>query len=199
MAKLGYNVTGVDLSPYFVNMARAKAKQYGAAKRTVFSVGRMKDAGSIFPAGSFDAAVNIFTSIGFGPDRDDLAFFRGLRRAVRKGGLFVIARLASRDYLFTHFSGNLYDETDELVVLHRNELDAQRSRMKSKWRFFRKTGGSLRYAAQSSLDLRLYSPHELVTMLGEARWRVTAIYDSLTYRRPYSSDNPAMTLVAEAA
>ncbi len=198
LAKLGYEVAGVDISPHFIRVAKRKAKQFGVAKRTSFIVGRMKEVGSLFPSGQFDAAMNIFTSIGFGSESDDLAFFRGLRQVVRDGGLFVIGRLASRDFLVSHFSGNLFDETDKLVVLHKNELDVQSSKMKSRWRFYRKVGSSLRYAAESSIDLRLYSPHELVGMLDKADWKVSAIYDSLTYRRPYSADNLGMTIVAEA-
>lgn len=199
LTKLGYNVTGVDFSPYFVRMAEKKAKLFGVTKRTKFSVGRMKDVGSLFPGASFDAAINIFTSIGFGSEADDLSFFRGLKKVVRKGGLFVIGRLASRDFLLTHFSGNLYDETDDLVILHKNKLDVEHSRMSSKWRFYQKLNGSLRYASESAIDLRLYSPHELVKMLEESGWKVSAIYDSLTNRRPYSPENPGVTLVAEAA
>jgi ubiquinone/menaquinone biosynthesis C-methylase UbiE len=198
LAKLGYDVTGVDFSPYFVKTAKHKAKQFGVTRRTEFSVGRMKDVGSLFPEGEFDAALNIFTSIGFGSEADDLSFFRGLRRVVRKGGLFVIGRLASRDFILTHFCGNLYDETDDLVVLQKNKLDVEHSRMKSEWRLYRKLKGSLRYAASSTVDLRLYSPHELVGMLDETGWKVSAIYDSLGNRRSYSPENPGMTLVAEA-
>jgi ubiquinone/menaquinone biosynthesis C-methylase UbiE len=198
LAKLGYEVAGVDISPYFVRMARQKARHFGVAKRTSFTVGSMKGVGSLFTDGQFDAAVNIFTSIGFGSENDDLAFFRGLRRVVRKGGLFVIGRLASRDFIFSHFSANLYDETERLVVLQQNELDVQGSRLKSRWRFYRKVGDSLRYATESSVDLRLYSPHELVMMLKKADWKVGAIYDSLTSRGEYSPDSRSMTVIAEA-
>lgn len=198
LAKLGYEVTGVDLSPYFVRLAKNKARQFGVASKTSFSVGRMKDVDSLFPPETFDVIVNIFTSIGYGNENDDLAFFKGLRQVVKMSGLFVIGRLASRDFLLTHFSGNLWEETDRLVVLHKNELDINHSRMKSRWKFYEKQKGSLRYAAESSLDLRLYAPHELVVLLEKAGWKVSAIYDSLTYRRPYSPDNPGITLVAEA-
>jgi SAM-dependent methyltransferase len=93
LAKLGYSVVGVDLSPYFVALTKKKARQFSVARRASFSIGRMRDVGSMFPVGTFDVAINIFTSIGYGSDEDDLAFFRGLRRVVRKGGLFVIGAL----------------------------------------------------------------------------------------------------------
>ncbi len=197
LAKLGYSVTGVDISPYFVKAAKKKARHFGVAKRASFRVGRMQEVSSLFPEGHFDAAVNIFTSLGYGSEQDDLAFFKSLRRVVKKGGLFVI-HVANRDYLFSHFVENLYDEMDRLVVLHKNELDVPRSRMKSKWRFYLKKGDSLGYATESSLDLRLYSPHELVKLLTEANWRVSAIFDSLTYKRPYSPNSPSITIIAKA-
>jgi 2-polyprenyl-3-methyl-5-hydroxy-6-metoxy-1,4-benzoquinol methylase len=61
LAKLGYDVTGVDLSPYFIRVARRKARQFGVAKRTKFSVGLMTKVGSLFSKESFDAAMNVFT------------------------------------------------------------------------------------------------------------------------------------------
>lgn len=152
----------------------------------------------MFPPDHFDAAINIFTSIGYGSDDDDLAFFKGLRRVVRGGGLFVIGALASRDYLFSHFVENLYDETDKLLVIHKNELDASHSKIKSNWRFYLKKGKSLKFAAESPLELRLYSPHEIVRLLEGAGWKVSAIYDSLTYKRPFSSDAPGFTAIAKA-
>jgi hypothetical protein len=70
--------------------------------------------------------------------------------------------------------------------------------MRSKWRFYLKSGNSLKYASESTIDLRLYSPHELASLIEKAGWKVSAIYDSLTYKRPYSADNQAVTLVAES-
>ena len=198
LAKHGYEVSGVDFSRYFLNIAKKKARKFGVAKRAEFSEGLMREVGSLFPEGHFDAALNIWTSIGFGSQQDDLVFFKGLRRVVRKGGLFVIGRLASRDFLLAHFSGNLYDETDDLVILERNELDVEHSRMKSEWKFYEKKGGSLRYAATCPLDLRLYSPHELVDMLWAAGWKVQVIYNSLADRRPYSVSNPSMAIISQA-
>jgi SAM-dependent methyltransferase len=199
LAKLGYSVTGVDISPYFVRVAKRKAKQFGVVRRTSFSVGRMAEVGSMFPKGHFDAAINIFTSIGYGTERDDLIFFKNLRQVIRKGGLFVISRLGSRDYTFSHFVRNLYEETDRLLILHENVLDVEHSKEKSRWRFYSKSRKALRFITERSFELRLYSPHELVRLLEEAGWKVSAIYDSLTFRRPYSPDSPGMTVVAEAA
>lgn len=54
--------------------------------------------------GDFDVALNIFSSLGYGTEEDDLAILETLRRALKKGGRLVVetmhrdafvARLAS--------------------------------------------------------------------------------------------------------
>jgi ubiquinone/menaquinone biosynthesis C-methylase UbiE len=199
LARLGHSVTGVDMSPYLIRVAKRKARQFKVSRRTSFVAGRMKEVDTLFRRDSFDVAINVFTSIGYGTERDDQRFFHGLRRVVKQGGLFIIAALANRDYLVSHFMQNLYTETERLVVLERNELDQAHSRLRSSWKFYVKAGKSLKFAAETPLDLRLYSPHEVVAMLEGSGWKSSAIYDSLTYRKPVSSDNHSFAIVAEAA
>ncbi len=198
LAKHGFSVTGLDFSPYFIETAKRKARKFAVGRRTSFVVGKMKEVDSAFPMESFDVAVNVFTSLGYGSERDDQIFFRALRRVVREEGLFIIAALRNRDYLRSHFVQNLYAETDELLVLNKNEFNESRSRLKSFWRFYRKKGNSLRFAAESPILLRLYSPRELTAILERAQWKVTAVYDSLAVRRPSSADSPTFTVVAKA-
>lgn len=77
-------------------------------------------------------------------------------------------------------------------------MDVVHSKMKSNWRFYLKTGKSVKLAAEIPMELRLYSPHELMRLWEEAGWKVSAIYDSLTYRRPFSPNVNGLTAIAEA-
>jgi hypothetical protein len=86
-----------------------------------------------------------------------------------------------------------------IKIMYGNELDQAHSRLRSSWRFYLKAGKSLRFAAESPLDLRLYSPHELVAMLEGSGWRLSAMYDSLINRKPVSSNSQSLAIVAEAA
>jgi len=198
LARLGYSVTGVDMSPYFIRVAKRKARQFKVSSGTSFVVGRMKEVDALLQRDSFDVAINVFTSIGYDTERDDQRFFQGVRRVVKRGGLFMIVALVNRDYIVSHFMQNLYSETDRLVVLEKNEPDQAHSRLRSSWRFYVKAGRSLRFAAETPLDLRLYSPHELVAMLEGSGWKLSAMYDSLTNREPVSPHNHSFTIVAEA-
>jgi SAM-dependent methyltransferase len=204
LARLGFEVAGVDLSPHLVGVAAKKAAAFGVpAGRARFSVGDMRDLGSRFAPGSFDAVLNVFTSIGYGPEEEDLRFFREARTVTRPGGLLLISGLRNRDYIARNPSQNVYEESRRLLVLDTYSFDSSRSREKGVWRFYLKRGdkrgGVLKFAGEFPVDIRVYSPHELVPRLEATGWSVKETYESFTSRSPYRADSPVYALVAKAA
>ena len=139
LAQLGYTVAGLDFSPHLVSVATLKARRFGVASRVSFDVGSMLDL-TLFEKGSFDCAINVFTSIGYGSEEEDLTFFKQLRGVVRTGGVFVISGLRNRDYIVGHTAQNVFEESEKLLVLDRYSFDVTRSREKGSWRFFLRIG-----------------------------------------------------------
>ena len=203
LARLGFEVAGVDLSPHLVGAAEKKAAASSVpAGRARFLVGDMRELGSRFPQGGFDAVLNVFTSIGYGPEEDDLRFFREARTVTRPGGLLLISGLRNRDYIARNPSQNVYEESKRLLVLDTYNFDSSRSREKGVWRFYLKHGGkgggALKFAGEFPVDIRVYSPHELVPRLEATGWSVKETYESFTSRSPYRADSPVYALVARA-
>ena len=128
LAQLGFIVTGVDFSPHLVSVAKAKARRAAVVGRTSFFTGEMAELHSIFERDAFDCAINVFTSIGYGSEEEDLDFFKSLRRVVKTGGLFMISGLRNRDYIVTHPAQNIYEESKDLLVLDEYSFDVGRSR-----------------------------------------------------------------------
>jgi len=202
LARLGFDVSGIDLSPHLVGVANKKAAQFKvAAGRARFFIGDMRDLGSRFEPSSFDAVLNVFTSIGYGPEEDDLRFFRQARAVTRRGGLLLISGLRNRDYIARNPSQNVYEESRKLLVLDTYSFDSARSRERGVWRFYLKQGDqrALKFAGEFPVDIRVYSPHELVPRLEATGWSVKATYESFTTRSPYRADSPVYALAAEAA
>jgi SAM-dependent methyltransferase len=204
LARLGFDVSGIDLSPHLVGVANKKAAGFKlTAGRARFLVGDMRDLGSKFAPGSFDAVLNVFTSIGYGPEEDDLRFFRDARAVTRQGGLLLISGLRNRDYIARNPSQNVYEESEKLLVLDTYSFDSARSREKGVWRFYLKRGEKggevLKFSGEFPVDIRVYSPHELVPRLEATGWSVKETYESFTTRSPYRSDSPVYALVAKAA
>jgi len=202
LARLGFEVTGVDLSPHLVDVAKKKVEAFPTKVPAKFLVGDMRDLRSKLSAGGFDAVLNVFTSIGYGSEEDDLRFFREAREVTRRGGLLLISGLRNRDYVARNPSQNIYEESERLLVLDRYSFDSERSREKGIWRFYLKSGGKkggvLKFAGEFPIDIRVYSPHELVPRLEATGWAVTETYESFTTKNPYRADSPVYALVAKA-
>lgn len=85
LARRGALVLGLDASPEYLRAARAAAKGLPNAR---FVKGDMR---RVHLEGEFDAAVNLWTSFGyFDKPSDDLKVLKGVARALKPGGLFLI-------------------------------------------------------------------------------------------------------------
>jgi SAM-dependent methyltransferase len=98
LAEEGYEVTGVDLSTRLLEEARR-----GAAAAKVRVTWKHADMRELDFDGDFDAAISLFSSLGyFGSDADDARVLRGIRSALRPGGLLLLETmhrdLAARDF-----------------------------------------------------------------------------------------------------
>jgi SAM-dependent methyltransferase len=203
LARLGFQLAGVDLSPRLVDVANEKAASFKLPAGTArFLVGDMHDLVSRFAPSSFDAVLNVFTSIGYGSEEDDLKFFRDAREVTKRGGLLLISGLRNRDYIARNPSQNVYEESGKLLVLDTYAFDSGRSREKGVWRFYLKRGGEkdgvLKFAGEFPVDIRVYSPHELVSRLEATGWSVKETLESFVTRGPYRADSPVYALVARA-
>jgi SAM-dependent methyltransferase len=202
LARLGFKVTGIDFSSHLVDVAKRKADAFKlTAARAKFFVGDMRELRSKFDPGSFDAVLNVFTSIGYGSEEDDLKFFTDARAVTRHGGLFLISGLRNRDYVARNSSRNIYEESERLLVLDTYSFDSSNSREKGLWRFYRKGGVKkevLKFAGEFPIDVRVYSPHELASRLQATGWTVQETYESFITKNPYNHDCPVYALVARA-
>ena len=86
LAKRGYQVTGVDLSPRAVETARERAEEEGLDELTQFKVGDMRQ-----PVGSnFQLIVNLFTTFGyFEDDEENIAVLQNVKNMLKPDGYFV--------------------------------------------------------------------------------------------------------------
>jgi SAM-dependent methyltransferase len=84
-ARYGCRVTGVDLTPHFVETARALSTMCGMVNRVRFEVGSAL--ALPLPNTSFDLALLLHVGMNV-PDK--AALFREARRALRDGGTFAV-------------------------------------------------------------------------------------------------------------
>lgn len=88
-ARKGFNVTGIDLSPYLINQAKKRLhKEYKHyIKKMSFII---KDMRKIGYKNKFDLVVNLFSSFGyFEDDKENFKVLRGISQALKPRGYFL--------------------------------------------------------------------------------------------------------------
>lgn len=159
LARRGFRVTGVDLSPRSLEFAREAAQRESLDVEFV-----QRDARELDFDAEFDAAINLFTSVigYFVDDADNQAVVDRVARALVPGGSFLV------DTINGFALGRGYRETmwNELesgggVMLHRGSFDLLTGRNEVTWTFIRGDGSR----SELTHSLRVYTPHELARML----------------------------------
>lgn len=177
-AAQGWRVSGVDVAPAMVALARESAGDSGAQ----FSVG----AAATFTLGrTFDAAVSLFHVVSYQAEPHEAeAMFRNVRRHLKPGGLFV--------FDFWHAGGVRADppsirvrrgEDGKVRVTRIAEPDhrAEESRVDVRYELFVEeiaTGNIRRFIEHHAL--RYYQVSELTTLLQQSGFQLEATHAGLT-------------------
>lgn len=136
----GFQVTGIDLSPAMLALARQKAVAYLESGRARFIVADAADFSLDEPVG---IAVATYDALNHLPDLDALRrCFACVARTVLPGGLFVFD-LNTRQGLERWWNGMSFDENEELTLLTRGLLDVEGGRALTRITgFIREAGGT---------------------------------------------------------
>jgi SAM-dependent methyltransferase len=159
LARRGYRMTGLDLSPRSLQLARDAAARQGLAVDWVQADMREIPAGA-----GFDAIISFFTSFGyFQEEHENQRVLDGVARALGPGGRFLID-VVNLLGLTRRYRERAWEERDGVVWLQEHEYDILAGRNRAVWTFVRPDG------TRSELvhSLRTYAPHELAAMLGRA-------------------------------
>lgn len=169
MAQRGAVVTGADQS--------AAALALAEKNRGDISIERLRyihqDLREPLAEEGFDAAYNIFSSIGYGSEDDDLAVFRTMRDALKPGGVMVVETM-HRDLAATYFARGVHlarRMQDGTLVVEEPVFDPIEGRVNTTWHWSGPAGQGSR-----SATLRLYCATELVRLLERAGLRYVAAY-----------------------
>jgi len=123
----------------------------------------------------FDVALNIYSSLGYGSEADDLAILSNLRQAVRPGGQLFVETM-HRDRAVAGLAHNSASRghrlADGTLMVEEPHLDPITGRSQTTWYWWGPAGGG-----QKTGDFRVYSPTELVGLVERAGWRVRSTHD----------------------
>ncbi len=169
LARLGFQVTGVDRTKAYLDEARKRASKEELAIEFV-----LQDMREFRRAGEFDAAVSLLTSFGYFEDpEEDRRVLRNVHESLKPGGVLVI------DTIGKEVIGRIYQERDwkeldgETWLYERKIADSWRS-MSNRWIRF-KDG----MREEFSFSHRLFSGAELMDLTIECGFASAEAYGSL--------------------
>jgi SAM-dependent methyltransferase len=124
LAARGHQVTGVDLSTEFLAAARARA-----AERQLTVTWEERPMEDLPWQGEFDGAYCMGNSIGGLDDEEMAQFFRGVRRALKPGGRFVVENGTLAECLMPNLKERFWMPVGEVLFLIQNHYDHVRGRL----------------------------------------------------------------------
>jgi SAM-dependent methyltransferase len=186
LAQKGFEITGYDLSDFFLEKAKKDSTTLGL--KIEFVKGDMR---KLPFDGRFDAVVNLFTSFGFFDDeKDDLKVLKGVGRALKPKGLFLLD-LKNREQLIRNFQRRRWHPEKDFIMLEDNFFDLFTSRWESTRTLLLENGKKREY----SFSLRLYTFAEILDLLKKAGFVLESVYGDFDFGE-YCLDSPRMILIS---
>ncbi len=167
LAKRGFNVTGVDLTPFLLRQAKELARKESITIEWV-----QEDMRSFGRPEAFDLAINLFTSFGYFEDsRDDIKALRNVYQSLREGGALVM-EMAGKEYLASVFAPTGSQKLpDGRLLVERRQVVKDWSRIRNEWTVIE--GDT---ATTFEFEVTVYSGQELKDRLYEAGFSEVALF-----------------------
>jgi SAM-dependent methyltransferase len=171
LARAGYRVTGVDRSPVLLEEARRRAGGSAEWPRWVQADHRHLP----FADASFDAALNLFSSLGYRGEEGDRRTLSELRRVLRPGGALVVETV-HRDALMRSFAERSWDPLpDGGFVLEERRFDHAAGEIETTHTLVTADGSRKSHTYR----LRVYTATELIRLLEDAGFQAVEPYGGL--------------------
>jgi ubiquinone/menaquinone biosynthesis C-methylase UbiE len=179
LTEAGYRVTGLDRSE--VQLAEGR-KRRGNAEWPRLLQGDYRELP--FPDGSFDAVLNLFTSLGYLDRDEDVRVLREFHRVLRRGGALVVETM-HRDRLARVFVGRSWDRLpDGSLFLQEREADWAAGTLSTLHLVVAPDGTR----TERRFVHRPYSASEWVRMLEEAGFREIDCFSDWSGESPPTPD-----------
>ncbi|HUJ51717.1 MAG TPA: class I SAM-dependent methyltransferase [Bryobacteraceae bacterium] len=140
------------------------------------------------PEGGFDAAFNVFSSLGYRTEEDDLAILRNLRAAVRPGGL-VLVETVHRDLVIVNFLRGAKPSqrmADGTLVVEEPVFDPIAGCVNFCWYWWGPSG-----KGEKSGSMRTYSATELIALMKQAGLCFRSAHRGCS-AEPFKAEGPDM-------
>jgi SAM-dependent methyltransferase len=166
LASRGYDVTGVDLSPFMLKVAEERARAAGVRARWLAGDMRAPIAGE-----KFDVVLNLFTSLGYFADAaDDRRVVSAAAAMLVPEGRFVL-EMINGERVMARFQEREWFTVGQTAVVEQRSLDRSARRM-----VVERTVTTPSETEVNLHAIRLYSGRDVTAILKEAGFGRVDLY-----------------------
>jgi len=187
LAEIGYDVTGVDLTPGFLEIARKEAEEMRVSDKVKYILGDMR---KISFKEEFDRAFLLFVSFGYFTDEENLLVLKNVNRALKPGGLFCFD-ISNRDVSLKNLPSCSMREKEGNLMIEKYMFDGITGRLNTKRIEIRNGERKDKY-----FFVRLYNPTEIRDLLAKAGLEIHRMYGGWD-AKPFTNDSRTMIIVAK--
>ncbi|MCH7801145.1 MAG: class I SAM-dependent methyltransferase [Chloroflexi bacterium] len=200
LARLGFDVTGIDLSQMYVDIASRKSETEGGAVK-FFCADIQDPTSALGHRRDYDIIINMFTSIGYFGKSGDITMFRRFRDVAADKATLIV-QTANRDWIVQDFEPEGMDWAADLRIIQNRIFEFETSTILNNWEFWQGSGPDIRHRLSIHKKHRVYSLHEMVELLEQTGWNDVQGYGAsdayMSDLKPMQSDSKVMWLVARA-
>ncbi|MBP2650145.1 MAG: glycine/sarcosine N-methyltransferase [Firmicutes bacterium] len=186
LAKKGYNVTGVDATQAFLDIAQQKATD-----ENIDITLRLCDMREIDYHSEFDAIINMFAAFGYFSDEENSQVLKRVSDSLKPGGLFLIDMI-NRGWMIQNNLNRYWRHPDGACVLS-YKIELKRGVVTMNRILINQVTGA---KTEHEFVLRSYSLEELAAILDKCGLKVIDTYGGFDFRC-YGADSPRMIILAK--
>lgn len=172
LARRGYDVTGVDITPAYIEYAEKQAQAENLKARFICC-----DIRDVSFEGQFDIVLNMADgAIGYlENEEENLKIFRGISSALKPGGKHFMD-IMNGSYAESHFPCKLWDAGEKCLTLSNFEWNAEKKTLIYAQVDYPYGEAVYKPDMQEGNPIRLYTLEEIKAILEELNMSVLACY-----------------------
>jgi SAM-dependent methyltransferase len=165
LAAMGHSMTGIDLMPGFLDIARRDAIQRNV--EVDYQLGDMRDLGF---ENEFDYVLLLFTALGYFSDEENLQVLVNARKALKPGGRLVFD-VQNRDQVLNKMKPFYVIDKEGNMMIDRISFDSLNGKFYNRRVVYRDG-----VRKDKPYYVRVYNPNELKTLITQADLELEHIY-----------------------
>jgi len=153
LAREGYQVTGVDRTPFLLDIAQ---REYGNSGDIEWVLSDMRE---FVRNESYDLVLNLYTSFGYFKDpAEDLLVLKNISQSLRQGGSFVI-EVMGKEVMAKDFEPITASKTEDGLFVQAHEILENWNRIRTEWTLIKE--GNIR---TFTFEHSLYAASDLIRL-----------------------------------